>query len=79
MVSVRSGCNGLSFTIKIGYRQRQGAASLALRVPGSLEPGSMNRESERIVKKDRIPYGRRSLQLAAGNLQSFPPIIFLLT
>ena len=26
----------------------------------------LNRECERIIKKDRIPYGRRSLQLAAG-------------
>jgi hypothetical protein len=26
----------------------------------------MNRKSERIIKKDRIPYGRRSLQIAAG-------------
>jgi hypothetical protein len=27
---------------------------------------NVNRKSERILKKDRILYGRRSLQLAAG-------------
>jgi len=52
-----------SFTVRIAERQAAGL--------------SLNRESERIPrrllrgkranhKKDRIPYGRRSLQLAAG-------------